>query len=279
VSFPVYYVNQKIGINKTDPRKDLDITGDVAISGTLTVAGSAIAGLTIGTLGSTPTANGATASGFTLTLQPADATHAGVVSAGAQTIAGPLSVTNGVLPGTDEGAALGSATKRWVAAYIEALKDDSNNLRINTPGLSNNSYLDAVGSPGAASIAHDFKTLNTYSTAGGLLARWSTNNSPRSSISKDGAYGGTYTDTSGTPGDGVASTVTGRSAIAATSAVAITITNTLCKATSVVMATLEDNDATCKSLAVAPGVGSFTVTPGATTTAITKFRWILFNGA
>lgn len=49
------------------------------------VAGATI---TVGTFGSTPTANGATASGSTLTLQPADGTHPGSLTTAAQTLAG-----------------------------------------------------------------------------------------------------------------------------------------------------------------------------------------------
>lgn len=50
--------------------------------------------LTFATVGSSPTAAGASVSGTVATLQPADATNAGVVSTGAQTIAGVKTLTS-----------------------------------------------------------------------------------------------------------------------------------------------------------------------------------------
>lgn len=55
--------------------------------------------VTVGTFGSTPNANGASASGSTLTLQPADGTHPGLLTSGAQTIGGAKTLT-GALVGT-----------------------------------------------------------------------------------------------------------------------------------------------------------------------------------
>lgn len=55
--------------------------------------------VTVGTFGSTPNANGASASGSTLTLQPADGTHPGLLTSGAQTIGGAKTLT-GALAGT-----------------------------------------------------------------------------------------------------------------------------------------------------------------------------------
>lgn len=340
--FPLFFNDGRVGLGRPTPVADLDIVGSVAITGSLTVAGAAVSGITLGAVGSVPNANGASLTAGVLVLQPADGTNPGVLTAGAQTIGGAktfsgaisasnLSGTNSgdvtlgavgsspsanaatlaaqvltlqpadathpgvvttaaqsfggaksfggdVLPVSDEGGNLGSTLKRWAYVFTDGLKDNST-FRVNTGGGTQNQYTDAIGAPGAGSTAHSFTTHASFPTAGGVLLEFCNLTTRKSSISKDGAYGGTYTDTSGTPGSGTASTVSGRSAIAATSSATITITNTLCTATSVVLATLEDNDATCKSLAVVPGSGSFTVTPGATTGAITKFRWVLFNGA
>ncbi len=81
-----------------------------------------------------------------------------------------------------------------------------------------------------------------------------------------------YTDTSATPGDGTADTLTGRSSIAIGDDEAI-ITNAYVSATSVVHATLESLDATAIRIKCVPGTGAFTVTANATATAVTKFRW------
>lgn len=84
----------------------------------------------------------------------------------------------------------------------------------------------------------------------------------------------TYTDLSGTPGDGTAHTRTGRAAIAL-GATAATITNNLCGTTSVVLVQLEDLDATGTHVKVVPGAGSFVVTANAATSAALKFRWLV----
>jgi hypothetical protein len=61
-------------------------------SGALSTAGGGgIA--TFGAFGSAPSANGATVSGTVATLQPADATHPGGITIGAQTIAGAKTFT------------------------------------------------------------------------------------------------------------------------------------------------------------------------------------------
>ncbi len=49
--------------------------------------------LSVGAVGSTPAAAGASISGSTLTLQPADSSHPGVVTAGTQTLAGDKTLT------------------------------------------------------------------------------------------------------------------------------------------------------------------------------------------
>jgi hypothetical protein len=86
-----------VGIGKPTPTADLDVVGDVAISGALTVAGSAIAGVSIGAFGSTPNTGGASISSGVITLQPADASHPGGVSTGAQAFGGVKTIDAGVL--------------------------------------------------------------------------------------------------------------------------------------------------------------------------------------
>ena len=82
------------GIGGGLPPQDASTSGQFLTStttGNLTTASWASvggAGITVGTFGSTPTANGMTASGTTLTGQPADGTHPGFLTAGAQTIGG-----------------------------------------------------------------------------------------------------------------------------------------------------------------------------------------------
>jgi hypothetical protein len=81
-----------------------DSSGDVALrnlAATGTVTGSNLSGtntgdVTLGSFGAAPDAKGATISGQVLTLQPADATHPGLVTTGTQTIAGAKTFNNGI---------------------------------------------------------------------------------------------------------------------------------------------------------------------------------------
>ena len=95
--FPLTFVDGKVGIGVSNPDAELDITGDVEISGTLTVAGAAVAGLSIGAFGSTPNANGLSLALGVLTMQPADLTHPGGVSIAAQTFNGAKTFDDGVI--------------------------------------------------------------------------------------------------------------------------------------------------------------------------------------
>jgi hypothetical protein len=68
-----------------------------------------------------------------------------------------------------------------------------------------------------------------------------------------------YTDISAVPGDGVASSLTGRATIASGASAAV-ITNTLVTATSIVHVQLEGTGKGVGGLVCVPGNGSFTVT-------------------
>ncbi len=69
--------------------------GDLRLIQAIAVA--APTGLAVASVGSAPAAAGASVSGATLTLQPADGTHPGVVTTASQTIAGAKTFSNGVL--------------------------------------------------------------------------------------------------------------------------------------------------------------------------------------
>lgn len=80
--------------------KNAYIGGNLVAVGT--VGGSNLSGtntgdITLGAFGSAPDAKGATLSGQELTLQPADATHPGLLSIAAQTIAGIKTFVNGLV--------------------------------------------------------------------------------------------------------------------------------------------------------------------------------------
>lgn len=85
-----------------------------------------------------------------------------------------------------------------------------------------------------------------------------------------------YTDSTGTPGDATIGKSSGKSSIAL-GATACVVTNSLVTATSNVMVTLMDLDATATRVKCVPGAGSFTVTANAAATADTRFMWWVVN--
>jgi hypothetical protein len=73
------------------------VNGNLSATGTLAgsnLSGSNTGDITLGSFGSSPSANGASLSGQVLTIQPADSTHPGSVSTGAQTLAGAKTFTD-----------------------------------------------------------------------------------------------------------------------------------------------------------------------------------------
>lgn len=85
-----------------------------------------------------------------------------------------------------------------------------------------------------------------------------------------------YTDNSGTPGNTTISKPRGRFAMAA-GASAVTVTNTLCAATSTVLLSKASNDATATDFKVVPGAGSFVVTAAAAATGNVVLDFVLIK--
>lgn len=105
-------------LSSTDTQAALvELQGDIDTLGA--------AALAIGAFGAAPDAKGATSSGFTLTLQPADATHPGAVSAAAQSLGGEKRLVDGAVVGA--ATALGanevfkviSTTKAAISAPVQ----------------------------------------------------------------------------------------------------------------------------------------------------------------
>ena len=83
-------------------------------------------------------------------------------------------------------------------------------------------------------------------------------------------------DSTGTPGNATLHKGAGKSAIAA-GASACVVTNSLVSATSLVLISPLDNDATLVTFKAAAGAGSFTVTGNAAATATWKFAWMVVD--
>lgn len=82
--------------------------------------------------------------------------------------------------------------------------------------------------------------------------------------------------TPGTTGNATISKYCGRVNFAATDT-QLTVTNTLCTANSIVVATVVTDDTTMKSVSIVPGAGSFVITANAAATAETAVNWILME--
>lgn len=84
-------------------------------------------------------------------------------------------------------------------------------------------------------------------------------------------------NSTGSPGNATLNTPTGRSAFAA-AASAVTVTNSLVSATSIVLPVLQTVDGTLTQiLTCVPASGSFTCTGNATATGTTNFGWMVIN--
>jgi hypothetical protein len=83
-------------------------------------------------------------------------------------------------------------------------------------------------------------------------------------------------DNSGTPGNVTANVIAGRVAVAA-AASTMKLTNSLIKATSIVLLQVISNDTTAKSASVVPANGSAVITTNVATTAATTIAFVVFN--
>ena len=85
---------------------------------------------------------------------------------------------------------------------------------------------------------------------------------------------GGVADATGTPGDATQDTLKGRVAIAAGQQ-SITVTNSRVTDASIVMAQVQTDDGTMKTVVVVPANGSFLVKGNALSTGIVKIAWHL----
>ena len=154
--FPIYTTDGKVGIGVSNPDAELDVSGDVEISGTLTVAGAAVSGLSVGVFGSTPNSAGLSLAAGVLTLQPASVTQPGGVSIAAQTFNGAKTFDDGVLTNS-----VTSATAAPVAI---------------SSSVAN----------GASAIAATINSSVALSTAGAKLVSILNNSVEKAYVDKDG---------------------------------------------------------------------------------------------
>jgi len=136
----------------------------VAASGTVTgsnLSGTNTGDVTLNPVGSSPNANAASLSGQALTLQPADATHPGVVSTGAQTLGGAKTFSS---PMTVSDTSTAALTVNSSSLVVDA---SNNAVGIGTaPSIS--ASLDVVNNSGATKAVQ----LTGYGSNVGVRGRY-----------------------------------------------------------------------------------------------------------
>lgn len=140
----------------------LTSNGSAAASWT-TISGSGVT--TMAAIGSSPNANGASISGSTLTLQPADGSFGGVVTTGTQTFAGGKSFTGAVTVGSLASGAIASTSTISADGDITSVANMSAaNLLWNTytPTITNGANVDAS----TAYACQYFRVGNTVTISG-----------------------------------------------------------------------------------------------------------------
>lgn len=162
--------------------------------GASNLSGTNTGDITLGAVGSSPDANGATLSAQVLTLQPEDSTHPGVVTNAAQTFSGSKSFSSTVLPSSDNAVALGSTSLRWNDVFALNWKDSAGTVRFQTPA-SNAVFVVSTQANGATAEGLDVNTSATLSTAGALLLKLKNNSTAKFTVDLDGSVRSTPTST------------------------------------------------------------------------------------
>lgn len=84
----VLSADRVLTIDMSNANRTIDLAGNLTVSATATISNTNTGDVTLGSVGASPNGNGASLSGQVLTLQPADGTNPGVITAGTQTIGG-----------------------------------------------------------------------------------------------------------------------------------------------------------------------------------------------
>ena len=114
----------------------------------------------MGAISATSNANGATISGTTITLTPADAINAGIVTAAAQTFAGTKSFADVALSGGLSGASTASST---LAGFNAAIIAVSSSMTISSANAATYNGKVLVCSGGSITITFDSNVPTGFS--------------------------------------------------------------------------------------------------------------------
>lgn len=184
---------------------------------------------------------------------------------------------------------LKNANDSWVNMNLRGSADGGMGLVAagNSCYLASNAYFDGTnwrayitgsssffGANGSAIEFYNAASV-TAGSAFSLVNCFSINSSLRVTIYGEFAMPKTIT-AGGTTGNQTINKPSGSVNFAA-AATTLTVTNSLCTANSVIVATVATNDATMKSVCAVAGAGSFVLTADAAATGETRVNWILTN--
>lgn len=161
-------------------------------------------------------------------------------------------------------------------AAAVALVDPTTGVPLGLLGQDGKEYLLGFTANGPAAVAPGPYVPGAVVITGGSINGTPIGSTTPSTVKTSNLQAGTFTDISGTPGNGTSSGTRGRAAFAA-AASAITVTSSLVTANSTVLVQLGGSDATLTSVRATAGAGSFTVTGNAAATGITPFDFLVVN--
>jgi hypothetical protein len=259
--------------------------------------------LAVGAVGSAPNAAGASISGGTLTLQPADGSNPGVVTTSAQTLAGTKTFSSSLVSGAAQGASAvpvisaGTGAESvslggYPAASASGLYLGGDGTRTASNAVLYGTQFDVyLNTPSGSSASGGvFLAINgaqkwflSNSTGGYMFAPYlnasldlgGTANRVRN-LYLSGSVKFDATDTSGTPGAATINKPSGQVSVAS-GASSVVVTNSLVATTSVVLAVLQDNTDAIQIRSVVPASGSFTINLSGVTTGARKVGFVV-NG-
>ncbi len=154
---------------------------------------------TMAAVGSSPSANAASISGVTLTMQPADATHPGVVTTAAQTFGGAKTVSGFVSATGDPTVATGSAAvigfasgfAYWcsvVAGTVyPVILADATNAYLNAPSASGTVSIRTLNNP-VAVLSTTSLDLTGMGTGGSIKLKDTVGGTVRTAVITSGVW-------------------------------------------------------------------------------------------
>jgi hypothetical protein len=200
----------------------------------------------------------------------------GLKQAVSNLVSGAMTVIGDLLPAASITYNLGSTSLVWLRAYVTALRDAGNNARVSISSSSANVYLGTIANSGT-NTEHQFNCATSLTGSTNIAGfSSSTDTTWELAVHNSGKLIFDSTDSSGTPGAITINKPSGLVAIAS-GAAAVTVTNSIVTATSIVVAMLQETDGSLYVKSVVPAAGSFVINLSGNATADRTCAFVVFN--